>query len=138
MEMRLCPGGPITGERGRLLGEVVNAECLSMLEKLQSQRLLNLRILFVTKNLPVPVRLGSAQRTNLIIQSLRAFGTVDLFILNGDGARASLTRAGFSVVGSADINDIRLFRFFRSAAHSGRDIRLDFQRLKYIGMGFAG
>ena len=75
-----------------------------------------LRILFVTKTLPTPVSAGNAQRTHLLIEALREFATVDLFLLNGDGARASLTREGYregySVVGTADIDDTPLYRFF--------------------------
>lgn len=67
----------------------------------------------MTKTLPTPVYAGNAQRTNLVIQALGEFATVDLFLLNGDGARASLARDGFSVVGTADIDDIPLFRFFK-------------------------
>lgn len=71
-----------------------------------------LRILFVTKTLPTPVSAGNAQRTHLLIEALREFATVDLFLLNGDGARASLTREGYSIAGASDIDDTPLYRLF--------------------------
>jgi polysaccharide biosynthesis protein PslH len=76
-----------------------------------------LRILFVTANLPIPVRAGSAQRTNLIIGALRELGTVDLFTLDGEWAKKNLESEGFSVAGNGKIDNLPWLQFFGRAGH---------------------
>lgn len=55
------------------------------------------RILFVTTNLPVPVRGGSSQRTNLLIEALRNFADVELVPVGPSGVRQLLEENGYQV-----------------------------------------
>lgn len=55
------------------------------------------RILFVAQHLPVPVRGGSSQRTNLLIEGLRTFADVELVAIGPPGVRKLLEDHGYSV-----------------------------------------
>lgn len=55
------------------------------------------RILFVTANLPVPVRGGSSQRTHLLIEALRDFADVELVPVGPSGVRQLLEENGYDV-----------------------------------------
>lgn len=55
------------------------------------------RILFVAQHLPVPVRGGSSQRTNLLIEGLATFADVELLAIGPAGVRVLLEDHGYRV-----------------------------------------
>ena len=70
-----------------------------------------LRILFVTQNVPFPVRGGSTQRTHLLVKSLRRLGQVDFVILGSPQMRAMLEQNGYPVKEVLNSDDGVLGRF---------------------------
>ena len=62
------------------------------------------RVLFVTQHLPVPVRGGSSQRSNLLIEALGSFAQVDILAIGPPGVRELLERHGYRVAGVVPAN----------------------------------
>jgi glycosyltransferase involved in cell wall biosynthesis len=59
-----------------------------------------MRTLFVTRAVPHPPTIGSAQRTALLIEALRRLGSVDLFVIGYDNMKAYLDANGYHVAGT--------------------------------------
>jgi len=77
------------------------------------------RLLFVCAHLPVPVRGGSSQRTNLLIEALGTFADIEIAPIGPPGVRRLLEDNGYSVAAVLPPERSALWRRFASVLLPG-------------------